>query len=129
LDNQDDLAAGMQNLFAQVENEDEVRFFSYAVSKNFVAWYAEQLAINLGARGIRVLSVAPGVIDTPMVQSEADSGTAETTMGAVLGRMGSPEELGSLLAFLATGPATYITGTNILCDGGFVANLKASSQG
>ena len=118
-------AKNMQEIFSQTP-EQEAGFYSYAVSKNFVAWYAKQLAIRLGKRGVRVLSVSPGVIDTPMVQAEGDSSSEDVAMMGVLGRMGTAEELGSLLAFLATGPATFVTAVDILSDGGYVTGMRAA---
>ncbi|MEY8353463.1 SDR family oxidoreductase [Lachnospiraceae bacterium 54-53] len=100
---------------------------AYALSKDFVVWYAAQCACFYGKRGIRVLSVSPGTFDTPMGQLEGESAASYALKGA-LGRVGQPDEIGSLLKFCISDSASYLTGTDILCDGGTMAAMKRAMQ-
>ncbi|MGX1884360.1 SDR family NAD(P)-dependent oxidoreductase [Streptomyces sp. NPDC055287] len=71
-------------------------------------------ALDLAKYGIRVNSVHPGAIDTPMVSSVADRDWSHLP----LGRMGRPEEVGELVRFLVSDASSYITGTELTVDGG-----------
>jgi NAD(P)-dependent dehydrogenase (short-subunit alcohol dehydrogenase family) len=97
---------------------------AYTISKNFVIWYAQQCALKYGSKGMQVLSVSPGTFATPMGIAEGDQAAQFALQGA-LGRLGEPDEIGRLLAFLAMGGSGYLTATDILCDGGSIAAFKA----
>lgn len=91
--------------------------FAYALSKNFVVWYAKKCAFEYGPKGIRVVSLSPGLIATDMGNLEAKDG------GMLIGfsaeeRMGKPEELGYALATVADERNGYLAGVDVLCDGG-----------
>ncbi|MGN0119300.1 MAG: SDR family oxidoreductase, partial [Streptomyces albidoflavus] len=82
-----------------------------------------------GARGARINSVSPGVIATPMGQQELD-GVSGRTMRAMVaasgtGRLGTPEDIADAAAFLLGPGASFITGNDLLVDGGVVAALRA----
>jgi len=94
---------------------------AYSISKNFVIWYSKKNAARFGQKGARILSVSPGSFDTAMGRLEEKSGSAEMLKKAALKRFGRPEEIAELLAFCASEKASYITGVDILCDGGVVA--------
>jgi len=94
---------------------------SYGISKYFVVWYAKTDAAKFGKKGIRVLSVSPGSFETPMAEVEKDS-TADLTKHCAIKRLGYVEEMADLLAFCVSEKAGYLTGTDILCDGGCVAS-------
>lgn len=96
---------------------------AYSLSKNFVMWYTRQLAATYGAKGGRVVSVSPGSFDTSMGQLEKKSGSDKLLDYAALKRFGKPEEVAELLAFLGSGKAAYISGTDILIDGGTKAGF------
>ena len=91
--------------------------FAYALSKNFVVWYAQKSAFELGKQGIRVVSLSPGLIDTGMGKKEAEHGSFLLKTTAE-GRMGKPEELGFAIATVADERNGYLAGVDILCDGG-----------
>jgi len=82
-------------------------------------------AASWGRRGARIVSVSPGVVDTPMGTAEIASGngTEEMAAASALGRAGRPEELAKVIAFLCSDAASYVTGTDVLVDGGTVAAL------
>ncbi|GAB2473956.1 SDR family oxidoreductase [Xylanimonas ulmi] len=96
---------------------------AYSVSKNFVLWYTRKMAAAFGAKGARVLSVSPGTFDTSMGRLEEKSGSGKLVEFAALKRFGRPEEVAELLAFCAGDKAGYLTGTDILIDGGAKAGL------
>jgi NAD(P)-dependent dehydrogenase (short-subunit alcohol dehydrogenase family) len=91
---------------------------TYAISKAFVVWYSRSLAGAFGARGARIVSVSPGSFDTPMGQLEADHGASELLKFAAIKRFGKPDEIAAVLAFCAGTAPGYLTGTDVLVDGG-----------
>jgi NAD(P)-dependent dehydrogenase (short-subunit alcohol dehydrogenase family) len=95
---------------------------AYTITKNFVVWYSKKNAARFGQKGARILSVSPGTFDTQMGRLEEKSGSTEMLKDAALKRIGRPEEIAELLAFCASDKASYITGTDILCDGGLIAS-------
>ena len=97
--------------------------FAYALSKNFVVWYAKKCAFDYGPKGIRVVSLSPGLIATDMGNLEAKDG------GMLIGfsteeRMGKPEELGYALATVADERNGYLAGVDVLCDGGSTNGMQ-----
>lgn len=96
---------------------------SYIISKNFVVWYSAQSACLYGKKGVRVLSVSPGCIDTEMGNIAGEEAIQIAKNGA-LGRMGHDGEVAQLMAFAASDAASYLTGTDILCDGGTIAAMQ-----
>lgn len=93
----------------------------YAATKAAVHNLARTLAAELGARGIRVNSVSPGYIDTPALRSELPAAAQAALPGEIVaGRIGAAEEVAAAVAFLASSEASYITGQDLLVDGGLV---------
>ena len=87
-------------------------------------WYSKQMAMAFGAKGARILSVSPGSFDTDMGRLEEKSGAGALLRFAAIKRFGTAEEAGGLLAFCAAGEgAGYLTGVDILCDGGTLAGM------
>tara|TARA_Y100000589_G_scaffold90031_1_gene84632 strand:+ start:26089 stop:26904 length:816 start_codon:yes stop_codon:yes gene_type:complete len=95
---------------------------AYSISKHFVIWYSKKNAALFGQRGGRIVSVSPGSFDTEMGRIEERSGSAEMVKRGALKRLGRVEEIAELLAFCAGSNAGYLTGTDILCDGGVIAS-------
>lgn len=95
---------------------------AYAVSKRGVLSLVRRHAPAWGTRGARLVSVSPGIIDTGMGRQEAQAQPmmADMVESSALGRIGRPEEVASVLEFLVSSSASYITGTDILVDGGTV---------
>lgn len=93
---------------------------AYAISKDFVIWYARTDAARFGQKGCRVLSVTPGNFETPMGELEKDGASVFTQYNAIK-RFGKPEEIAALYAMLIDERLGYLTGTDILCDGGCIA--------
>ena len=110
--------------------EEPVAAYIIAKRANQVRVQAAALAWN--KVGARINTVSPGVISTAMAQSEADSASGEHMMGMLdacgAGRTGTPAEIAEVVAFL-TGPGSlYITGTDVLIDGGQAAWLSWHRQ-
>ena len=92
---------------------------NYVASKAGLEGLARSLAIEYGGRGITVNSVAPGFIDTDMTKKGMSDKAREHLLGLIpLGRGGTPEEVASVIAFLASDEASYITGATIAVNGG-----------
>jgi NAD(P)-dependent dehydrogenase (short-subunit alcohol dehydrogenase family) len=97
---------------------------AYGVSKGFVRWYSSAQAERFNTRGLRILSVSPGAVDTEMGRLEAEAGAGAMVTDAAVPRWGTAEEMGELLAFCASSRAGYLTGADILNDGGVVASMR-----
>jgi NAD(P)-dependent dehydrogenase (short-subunit alcohol dehydrogenase family) len=92
---------------------------AYAATKGAVDTLVKHLAAALGARGIRVNAVAPGVIDTDMSNFiRSEEGRALTFGMQAMKRVGQPGDVASVVAFLASDDARWITGDTIHVDGG-----------
>ncbi|MCJ2186778.1 SDR family NAD(P)-dependent oxidoreductase [Novosphingobium beihaiensis] len=104
---------------------------SYAISKKAVIHMVEREAAPFGAMGIRIVSVAPGFIDTPMGKAEAESNEQLRAMIGMVpqGRMGHGDEIASVVEFLCSNGASYISGTDIRVDGGIVGHLGMMHAG
>lgn len=94
---------------------------SYGISKHFVIWFAKQDAARFGKKGVRVISVSPGNFETPMGELEKEEADTFTKYCAIK-RFGHVDEIASLFAYCASPSAGYLTGVDILCDGGLVAS-------
>lgn len=99
------------------------RGVSYSLSKRGVHLQTVRWAIALGPRGVRVVSISPGVIHTPMglAENEKTPGAAETMEAAVVGRIGTPMDIAMAARFLCSDEATFITATDLKVDGGSTA--------
>ena len=110
-------------LSALTKDEYQKKGLIYALSKNFVTWYAAKCAFDYGSKGIRVVSLSPGLIATDMGNLESEHGGGMLAFSCE-GRMGTPEELGFAIATLADERTGYLAGVDILCDGGTIRGQK-----
>lgn len=100
-------------------------YLAYIASKGAVAAMTKSAAVTYGREGIRVNSIHPGYVETPMLASEFaqfPAGAREASLALIpLGRFASSEEIASVVAFLVSEDASYITGAEIVIDGGLLA--------
>ncbi len=95
----------------------------YAATKAGMVQLLRALAAELGPQGVRVNAVAPGVVETPLteqIRADAQWGRAYAQKSA-LGRWARPEELVGAVAYLASDAASFVTGSQLLVDGGWTA--------
>jgi NAD(P)-dependent dehydrogenase (short-subunit alcohol dehydrogenase family) len=104
---------------------------AYPVSKRGIHRMVRRLAPAWGARGARIMSVSPGINDTPMnrLDEERHPIMAEFIKSGPLGRRGTPEEVAKVVAFLTSDDASFMTGSDVLVDGGMVAVIPEDSTG
>lgn len=108
------------NLSSVVGLSGNVGQVNYAASKAGVIGMTKSLAKEVGARGITVNAVAPGFIETDMTEVLGDKFKEEAKKAIPLKRLGKPEDVANVVAFLASEDANYITGQVIQVDGGMV---------
>jgi len=100
---------------------------AYGIAKRANQVRVQAASVPWGAKGGRVLSISPGIISTPMGQQEL-AGAAGDMMRAMIDmsaakRLGTPEDIAATVEFLVSPAASFITGTDVLVDGGVVAAL------
>ena len=95
----------------------------YCASKGGIVAMTEALAAELAPHNIRVNAIAPGAIETPMMESaKQDPKMLEGIMARIpMHRFGKPEEVSNLVLFLASEKSSYITGSKVVIDGGWLA--------
>lgn len=91
---------------------------NYVASKAGVIGFTKSMARELASRGITVNAVAPGFIQTDMTNKLSDEQRAKLTQNIPMGRLGTPEDIAKVVAFLCSNDADYITGQVIAVDGG-----------
>jgi NAD(P)-dependent dehydrogenase (short-subunit alcohol dehydrogenase family) len=104
----------------------------YAAAKSGLVAAAIAMAPEVGGDGIRVNAIAPGTIDTPMLRrdlsgmnlEEAEAFVKQVEQANAIGRIGRPEEVASAVVYLASDASSYVTGTTIVVDGGYLTVKK-----
>ncbi len=96
---------------------------AYHASKGAVRLFTKSVALRYAAKGIRVNSVHPGPVETPMLMSgfQDDQRWDEMVSKVPMGRVGQPEEVAYGVLFLASDESSFITGAELVIDGGFIA--------
>jgi len=101
---------------------------AYAVAKRANQLRVQAASLSWGRRGARVNSISPGVISTPMGASELDGPHGEIMRAMIAasgtGRVGTPEDIAGAVEFLLGRDASFVTGTDLLVDGGVIASLR-----
>lgn len=105
---------------------------AYAVAKRANQLRVMAAALTWGKRGARVVSLSPGIIMTPMAQRELASPHGATMRAMIaaspVGRIGTPDEIAAVVEFLVSPAASFITGCDILVDGGVIAMLRLQQR-
>lgn len=101
-------------------------FSTYCCSKGGMRMLMRNLAMELGPLGITVNNVAPGAISTPINKSLLENKQQLNALlnNIPLGRMGTPEDVAGVVAFLVSDDAAYVTGSTFVVDGGLMRNYK-----
>jgi NAD(P)-dependent dehydrogenase (short-subunit alcohol dehydrogenase family) len=101
---------------------------AYSASKAAVVLMSQQLAYELGPAGIRSNTVSPGLVRTPMTEAYYQApGVAERRDAAIpLRRVAAPDDIADVVVFLASDRARYVTGADIVVDGGFSQTLMGT---
>ncbi|ORA85492.1 SDR family oxidoreductase [Mycobacterium malmoense] len=106
---------------------------AYGIAKQANHIRVRAASAHWGRRGARVNSISPGIISTPMGQQELASpvgdGMRAMIAASATGRIGTPDDIASATAFLLGPDASFITGTDLLVDGGVIAAMKAGGPG
>jgi glucose 1-dehydrogenase len=94
----------------------------YSLSKGGMRMLTRQAGVELGPHGVQVVGVGPGAVATPINRQTMDDPQAMKTLAAAipLGRMAEPEEIATMVAFLAGDGASYLTATTVFVDGGIM---------
>ncbi|KAL0104303.1 hypothetical protein PUN28_017200 [Cardiocondyla obscurior] len=97
----------------------------YSISKTALLGLIKATAVDLAHRGIRVNGIAPGIIKTKFAKPlyETEEGDSISKSQSMMHRLGMPDEIGGVAAFLASDDASYITGETIIASGGTNARL------
>jgi NAD(P)-dependent dehydrogenase (short-subunit alcohol dehydrogenase family) len=112
----------------------QTKVAAYSASKGALLALARSMAVDEAGYGVRVNTVSPGSVDTPMLRASAElfsDGTPQATERTVahwgtahpLGRVATTEEVGAVISFLASPRASFVTGDDIRVDGGLLARL------
>jgi NAD(P)-dependent dehydrogenase (short-subunit alcohol dehydrogenase family) len=113
------------NITSVHEHIPRAGFSAYAAAKAALGMLSKALALELGEHGIRVNSVAPGVIATSGNQQDAEDLDSEVP----LGRAGKPEEVAALVSWLCSDEAAYVTGASYIIDGGMIQHVVKPAAG
>ena len=97
---------------------------AYSAAKGGVVNFTRELSVDYAGEGVRINSVCPGFVETPMTDDYLDEEQFyEFVRGQTpMGRVAEPDEISGIVAFLASEEASYITGANIPVDGGWTAH-------
>ncbi|WP_337825161.1 SDR family NAD(P)-dependent oxidoreductase [Amycolatopsis sp. A1MSW2902] len=106
-------------------------FSSYTAAKGGVLALTRQLAAELAKDGIRINSVSPGVVHSGLNRDTLSNNAihAATVANTPLGRIGEPDDIARAVAFLASPDAAYITGTDLVADGGMISTIHWGPAG
>lgn len=102
---------------------------TYSATRAAVRSYSRTWAKELAGRGIRVNTVSPGPIDTPMINGASEEVRQELTKMIAMNRLGTPEEVASAVLYLASADSSFVTGTELFVDGGLMALVRVIKGG
>ena len=114
------------NVTSVHEHQPRPGFAAYCVAKAGLGMLTKVMARELAPQGIRVLSVAPGAIETAMQGDQSEDERREQLAGIPAGRLASAEEVADFIAFLASPRAAYVSGASLVIDGALMQQVSLS---
>ncbi|MBE6021117.1 MAG: SDR family oxidoreductase [Clostridiales bacterium] len=93
-------------------------YIAYSASKRFTMYFTQANAKRFGQKNSQIFSVAPGAFDTPMLREQSDGAVDQIAKGTALGRLGDPDEMSDFIVHLLEDGHNYLTGCDLILDGG-----------
>lgn len=125
------LAPDFFDAFLEIGIDPDAPQFAYPASKRGIHRLVRRLCPTWGAKGARILSLSPGINDTPMNRLDETHHPimADIIKASPLGRRGKPAEVAAVADFLTSDKASFMTGSDVLVDGGMVATIPDDTTG
>ncbi len=114
------------NITSVHEHQPRPGFAAYCVAKAGLGMLTKVMARELAPQGIRVVSVAPGAIETAMQGEQSDADRREQEAGIPAGRLAQPSEVAALVGWLVSPEAAYVSGTSVVIDGALETQVSLS---
>lgn len=93
-------------------------YLYYSASKRFTIYYTQANTLRFGKKNSQIFSIAPGAFDTPMLREQSGNNIETVAKGTALGRLGQPEEMADFIIRLLEDGHDYLTGCDLILDGG-----------
>ena len=90
----------------------------YSASKRFTMYYTQANTLRFGKKNSQIFSVAPGAFDTPMLREQSDEAVNRVAAGTAFNRLGDPDEMSNFIVKLLEPGHEYLTGCDLVLDGG-----------
>jgi len=114
------------NVTSVHEHQPRPGYAAYCVAKAGLGMLTKVMARELAEHGIRVVSVAPGAIETPIQGKQTEQERNEQLAGIPAGRLAQPEEVAGLVAWIASPEGAYMSGVSVVLDGGLMTQVSLS---
>jgi NAD(P)-dependent dehydrogenase (short-subunit alcohol dehydrogenase family) len=120
----DPLSPNCFDALAEALGKEPTPLEAYCLAKRALNRFAEKLAVAWASQEVRVLSLSPGMLNSTMARRDSEPGRNEMVREVPLGRQGTVLEAANVLAFLASDEASYMSGIDVLVDGGMGAKRR-----
>ena len=124
--NDEDFVEKVQALMASKPVPERMKYLGedyiyYPASKAFTIYYTKANTLRFGKKNAQIFSIAPGAFDTPMLREQSEEQVANVARGTAFGRLGDPDEMADFIVHLLSDGHDYLTGCDIILDGGKAA--------